>query len=166
MDLLISTLTASSEILPWAGSVSLLKPENYYFSTSTNSAGHMVRNCSLFSALQTLTKLYYKYKAASFDEWCKNCEKHKHSQWTQHTQQLWAFPHFHIKLCKHEGHERFARSMCTVHRKASTRSWKQLLARGGQSWSTILFMASLDGCFQHSYCWLEGVFTDSFPQTQ
>lgn len=75
MDLLISTLIATSEIL-WAGSVSLVKPENYYFSTSTNSVGHMAGNCSLFSAFQTLTKLYYEYKAPSFNKWFKNCEAH------------------------------------------------------------------------------------------
>lgn len=50
-----------------------------------------------------------------------------------------------------------SRSVCTANRETSLPSFL--------SWSTIIFTASLDGCFQRSYCWLEGVFTDSSPQT-
>lgn len=72
------TSTASSEIVLWAGSLSLVKTENYCFSTLRNSAGHMVKNYSLFSALLTLTKMYCEDEA-SFDEWLSvknaNCIK-------------------------------------------------------------------------------------------
>lgn len=52
MGLLVPTLTANSDTV-----LSLVKTENYYFFTSTNSAGYISRNGSVSSAFLTLIKI-------------------------------------------------------------------------------------------------------------
>lgn len=106
----------------------------------------MVRNCSLFSAFLTLKNLLW-IQRSEFWWTVKKCEEHKLHQETTTCSSFEASPTFALN-CKYGDCEWFGRSMCTANREASPPSWKLFLAIGGLSWSTIIFMASLDGCFQ------------------
>lgn len=124
MGLLVSTLTANSDTV--LRNLSLVKTENYYFFTSTNSAGCITRNCSVSSAFLTLTKIYSEYKEVSIDEQLRSV-KNKLYQGRTACRSFEPCPTF-IFNCVNTETEWLGRTVCTaVFLKAIFGKWWAVL---------------------------------------